>query len=98
MSGRLIAALVMVQFFACGQRPTRLRSDLGSCESLCEYYGYCHSVADKSPVSQRECVLECRSVFSEDGEFEEESIAKLQGLVCSELLSYMDGDSGDDAL
>jgi hypothetical protein len=40
------------------------------------------------------CVSDCRAIFSEDGEVDNRALRELESLECSELVSYIEGDSG----
>lgn len=91
---RVLVALTCVSlaFLACSHqvRPSRLRTQHATCEATCDYYQYCRG--DQNQRRYDACIADCRSIFSEDGEFDRNSLIDLQQLDCKDLLSYIEGD------
>lgn len=77
---------------ACSRqvRPSRLRTQHATCEATCDYYQYCRG--DRSERRYDACMADCRNIFSEDGEFDRNSLIGLQQLSCKDLLSYIEGE------
>jgi hypothetical protein len=90
---RLLAATCILGLIsACARSapPSRVRTNHGTCEAMCDYYQYCK----RSQVEERHaaCISDCRSIFSEDGQMDRDALLQLQRLECTELLSFIEGD------
>ena len=90
---RLLIAICLLSLVAActhGAAPRRLRTNHGSCEAMCDYYQYCKG--DREEQRLASCISDCRSIFSEDGEMDQDALLQLQRLECTELLSFIEGD------
>lgn len=66
-----------------------LRTEAGSCEVTCDHYEHCKGTRDAARESS--CLAECRSIFSEDGRTDGDSLRGLEELSCRQLLSFIEG-------
>ena len=66
-----------------------LESENGSCEVACDHYEYCKETRD--PAREQACLSECRTIFSEDGKVDGDSLRQLEELSCRQLLSFIEG-------
>lgn len=86
----LVAGSLILPACGAGMAPRRdLRSEPGTCEIACDHYEYCKG----APDAQREqaCLTDCRTIFSEDGHVDGDSLRQLEELSCSQLLSFIEG-------
>lgn len=90
---RLLIATCLLGFIAGCTRsatPSRVRTNHGTCEAMCDYYQYCKG--DREEQRYSACISDCRSIFSEDGKLDRDALLQLQRLECTELLSFIEGD------
>ena len=88
----VVLTCLSLLLLACSHqvRPSRLRTNYATCEATCDYYQYCRG--DEDPQRYGVCISDCRSIFSEDGEFDRSSLLNLQQLECSALLTFIEGE------
>ncbi|MCP4444946.1 MAG: hypothetical protein GY811_06315 [Myxococcales bacterium] len=89
----VLAGILAASSFACGPGLANSRrgngETVGSCEVACDHYEYCKGTPDAA--REQACLTECRTIFSEDGVVDGDSLAQLEELNCRQLLSFIEG-------
>jgi len=81
--GLVVGLAVAVAIAGCLKTGTPRRIT-GTCGGACDYYLGCKHNDD--PVARRECVVECREVFSDV-----RSLKAFERLTCKDAIEYVDG-------